>query len=199
MGPGQDIWFPVSEILIHRHWSILLTATKSGVLQDMGHTSVIRRVSFKPDGEDIILVIPRDMEILCSSLVVLQMKSCKLQLRDMLRAFQCKAMNIFAWLGILVEVCHRGKTSSDQGLMDTLAVLPSRTLNVRLQEPPRRHWQHSRLLVVAQVARQNPCTAHRQLLVSSRSWQWTIPEAFVLMLIHNHSGKQILYKLPPQQ
>ena len=93
-------------------------------------------------------------------------------------------MNIFAWPGILVEVCHRGKTSSDQGLMDTLVELPSRTLNVRLQEPPRRHSQHSRLLVVVQVARQNPCTAHRQLLVSSRSWQWTIPEAFVLMLYY---------------
>ena len=154
MGPGQDIWFSVSEMLFHRHWSILLTPTKGGVLQDMGHTCVIRRVGFKPDGEDIILVIPRDMEIFCSCFVMLQMKSCKLQLRDMLRAFQCKAMNIFAWLGILVEVCHRGKTSSDQGLMDTLAELPSRISSVRLQDPPRRHSQHSHLRVVAQVARQ---------------------------------------------
>lgn len=132
MGLGQDIWFPVSEMLIHHHWGILLTPAKGGVLQDMGHTGVIRRVGFKPDGEDVVLVIPRDMEILCSSPVMLQVKSCKLQLGDMLRAFQCKAMNIFAWPGILIEVCHRSKTSSDQGLMDTLAELPSRISNVRL-------------------------------------------------------------------
>ena len=87
MGPGQDIWYPVSEMQVHRFWGILLTPTKGGVLQDMGHTSIIRRVGFKPNGEDIILVIPRDMEILCSSLIMLQVKSYKLQLRDMLRAF----------------------------------------------------------------------------------------------------------------
>ena len=87
MGPGPGIWSPISGMLVRRHWSILLTPTKGGVLQDMGHTSIIRRVGFKPDGEDIILVIPRDMEIFCSSLVMLQVKSRKLQLRDMLRAF----------------------------------------------------------------------------------------------------------------
>lgn len=158
----------------HCHWSILLTPTKGGVLQDMGHTSVIWRVCFKPDGEDIVLVIPSNMEILCSSPVMLQVKSCKLQLWHMLRTFQCKAMNIFAWPGILVEVCHRGKTSSVQGLMDTLANLPSRVSTVRLQDPPRRHSQHiknSLLLIVAHVARQILYTAQRQLLVSSRSWQ----------------------------
>ena len=146
MDPGQDIWFPVSEMLVHRHWSILLTPTKGGVLQDMGNTSVIRRVCFIPDREDIILVIPSNMEILCSSPVMLQVKSCKLQLRDMLRTFQRKAMNILAWPGILVEVCHRGKTSSVQGLMDTLANLPSRISTVRLQDPPRRHSQHIKVV-----------------------------------------------------
>ena len=146
MGPGQDICFPVSEMLIHRHWSILLAPTKRGVLQDMGHTSVIRRVCFIPDGEDIILVIPCNMEILCSSLVMFQMKSCKLQLRDMLRTFQRKAMNIPAWPGILIEVCHRGKTSTVQGLMDTLANLPSRITTVRLQDPPQRHSQHIKVV-----------------------------------------------------
>ena len=146
MGPGQDIWFSVSEMLVHRHRSILLTPTKRGVLQDMRHTSVIRRVCFKPDGEDIILVIPSNMEILCSSPVMLQVKSCKLQLPDMLRAFQRKAMNIFAWPGILIEVCHRCKTSSVQGLMDTFANLPSRISTVRLQDPPRRHSQHIKVV-----------------------------------------------------
>ena len=183
MGPGQGIWFPISEMLTHRHWSILLTPTKGGVFQDMWHTSIIRRVGFKPDGEDIILVIPRDMEIFCSSLVMLQVESCKLQLWDMLRAFQCKPMNIFAWRGILLEVCHRSETSSDQGPMDTTAELPSCRSNTRLQDSSQRHSQHSHLRLWC-MSRDNLIYGSSALLVSTSSWQWTVPEAFMLTLRH---------------
>ena len=50
---------------------VLLAPTKSGVLQNVGHTSVIWWVRLEPNGEDIVLVVPRNMKVLCPSLIML--------------------------------------------------------------------------------------------------------------------------------
>ena len=45
----------------------------------MGQSCAIRRIRFEADGEDIVLVIPCDVKVLRACLVMLQVKSCKLQ------------------------------------------------------------------------------------------------------------------------
>ena len=57
---------------------VFFTATQSGMLQYMRHAGVIGRVGLEANGEDIIPVIPRNVQIVCSSLVMTQVESCEL-------------------------------------------------------------------------------------------------------------------------
>ncbi len=72
----------------------------------MRHTSVIRRISLEPNGEDIILVVPCYMQVLCPSLLMLQMNCCQLQLRHMFRTLQRETKYVLSWLWVLVDVCY---------------------------------------------------------------------------------------------
>ena len=63
---------------------ILLTATQSGVLQDMRDTGVVWGVRLEADREDIVAVVTGNVQMLCSGLVVLQVQSSQFQLWDML-------------------------------------------------------------------------------------------------------------------
>ena len=78
----------------------------------MGHPSVIWWIRLETDGKDIVLVVSRNMHILGASLVMLKVKSCKLQLRDMLGALQGEAMKLFTRFGVLGQVCYRGVSPS---------------------------------------------------------------------------------------
>lgn len=78
------------------------------MLQYMGHASVIWRIRLKPDREDIVLVVSCNVQILSSSSVMLKLKSCKLQLWDMLRPLESEAMKLITGFGILIQVCYSG-------------------------------------------------------------------------------------------
>lgn len=42
------------------------------MLQDMGHTSIVWRVRLEANGEDIVAIIPRNMQIIRTSLIMLK-------------------------------------------------------------------------------------------------------------------------------
>ena len=62
------------------------------MFQYVRHPGIVGWVCLKPDGEDIILVIPRNVKILSTSLFMLEMESRKLKLGDMLSPLKGKAM-----------------------------------------------------------------------------------------------------------
>lgn len=62
------------------------------MFQNVRYPSIIGRVCLKPDGEDIVLVVPRNVKILSTSLFMLEMESRKLKLWDMLSPLEGKAM-----------------------------------------------------------------------------------------------------------
>lgn len=63
-----------------KYWSpdIPLTPAERGVLEYVRNTSVIWWVSLEADGEDIVLVVSGDVQILRSSLLMLELEGCKL-------------------------------------------------------------------------------------------------------------------------
>lgn len=85
------------------------------MLQNVRNTSIIGWISLESDGEDIVLVVSCDMEMLCASLVMLEKQSCKLQLRNMLGAFQREAVELLSWLGIVAQA-REGSISSGRRL-----------------------------------------------------------------------------------
>lgn len=62
------------------------------MFQYVRHPSIIGWVGLKSDGEDIVLVVPRDVKILSASLFVLEMESRKLKFWDMLSPLEGEAM-----------------------------------------------------------------------------------------------------------
>jgi hypothetical protein len=76
------------------------------MLEDMRHPGVVRRICLESDREDIVLVFACNMQIVCASLVVLQVQSCQLEFGDMLRAEEREAVNLLSRLRILGKLCH---------------------------------------------------------------------------------------------
>ena len=64
------------------------------MLQDMGHPGVVWRIGLEPNREYIVLVISRNVHILGTSLIMLQMQRCQLELRYVLSAFEGEAMEL---------------------------------------------------------------------------------------------------------
>lgn len=62
------------------------------MLEYVGYTGIIRRVSLEADGKDIILVIPGDMKIFSSGFVVVEVKCRELEFRYMLCTLQGEAV-----------------------------------------------------------------------------------------------------------
>jgi hypothetical protein len=56
------------------------------MLQDMRNSSVIRRIRLEPDGEDIVGVVARNVEVVGASLIMLELESSEFQLRNLLNA-----------------------------------------------------------------------------------------------------------------
>lgn len=97
-------------------WCSLLTATQSGVLQDMWHAGVIRRVGLEADGEDIIAVITGNVKMFGTSLVVLQVQGRQLKLGHMLGAQQGEAVKLLACSGIVRKLRHDSLRPVDSGM-----------------------------------------------------------------------------------
>lgn len=81
---------------------VLLASTQGGMLQDMRHTSVVGWIRLEGNGENIVLVVSVDVEILGTSPVVLKLISSQLQLRHMFLTLQCEAMQRLAQPDLMV-------------------------------------------------------------------------------------------------
>ena len=62
------------------------------MFQDMRNPRRIWRVRLEPNGEDIVLVISRKMEILGAGLIMLEFKGCELEQWNMLLSFEGESM-----------------------------------------------------------------------------------------------------------
>jgi len=58
----------------------------------MGQSCAIRRIRFEADGEHIVLVVPCDVKVFRTCLVMLQVKSCKLQFWYIFGSLHCETM-----------------------------------------------------------------------------------------------------------
>lgn len=86
------------------------------MLQDMGHTGIVGRVCLETDREDIVAIVSGDVQMLGAGLVVLQVQRRQLELRDMLRPQQRKAVELLAGLWELGELGD----SSSGGILDSI-------------------------------------------------------------------------------
>jgi len=84
------------------------------MLEDMRHSSVVRRVRLEADGEDIVRIVSRDMEIFCPCLVVLQLERRQLQFGDLLHALESEAVELLADAGEARQI-RDGSISSAPG------------------------------------------------------------------------------------
>jgi hypothetical protein len=64
------------------------------MLEDVRHASVIRGVSLETNGEDVVRIFSRNVEVLGSRLVMLELERCQLQLGDLLHALEREAMEL---------------------------------------------------------------------------------------------------------
>jgi len=92
------------------------------MLQYVRNTSVIGRVGLEPDGEDVVLVVSCDMEMLRASLIMLEQQRCKLQFRNMLGALQGEAVQLLSGLGVVAQA-RGGSISSRRCRWPTLGIL----------------------------------------------------------------------------
>lgn len=76
------------------------------MLQDVGDAGVIGRVRLEADGEDIVGVVARNMQIVGAGLVVLQLQCRQFQLRNVLCSDECESMELGARLRIQGEIRH---------------------------------------------------------------------------------------------
>jgi hypothetical protein len=65
----------------------------------MRHACVVGRVGLEADGEDIVGIVARNMEVLCASLFMLEVQRRQLQLRDLLDALDSEAVELLSRLG----------------------------------------------------------------------------------------------------
>jgi hypothetical protein len=67
----------------------------------MGHTCGIRGICLEPNAEDIILVVPGDMKVVCVRLVMAQSYCCHVQFRDIFLLLNGKPMKLVSdlWKG----------------------------------------------------------------------------------------------------
>ena len=74
------------------------------MLENVGYTRVIWRISLETNGEDIVFVISCDVQVLRPSLVMLQMECCELKLWDFLDTHQCEATVIPSRLKVIISL-----------------------------------------------------------------------------------------------
>lgn len=67
------------------------------MLQDMRHSCVVVWISLEPNCEDIVLVLPGNVNVVRSGPVVLQLNSGELHLRKMPRPLHRESMDFIAW------------------------------------------------------------------------------------------------------
>ena len=85
------------------------------MLQNMRDASVVGRVRLEANGKDIVLVVPRNVQVLGACFLMLQMKGCKLKFRYMLSTLQGKAMDLLPRFEIVARVSDRSKPSTPEG------------------------------------------------------------------------------------
>ena len=76
--------------------SLPVTTAERGVFQYVWDAGIIWRVSLEANAENIVLVVSCNMEIFCASLVVLQMNSCKLELRNVFGTLQSESVQMIS-------------------------------------------------------------------------------------------------------
>lgn len=69
------------------------------MLQNVRHSGVIWWIGLESNGEDIIRVVPRNMDIVGAGLVVLELQRGQLELRNLLDALESEAMELLPRFG----------------------------------------------------------------------------------------------------
>jgi len=77
----------------------LFAATQGGMLEDVWHPRGVGRVGLEADGEDIVGVVPGNVNVFGARLVVLQLEGRQLQLGHLLYAAEGEAMELLAHSG----------------------------------------------------------------------------------------------------
>lgn len=82
------------------------------MLEDVRHSRVVRRVGLEANGEAVVRIVARNVQVLGAGLVVLQVQGRQFQLRHLLDALEGEAMQLLAGLGEVGDIGHGGITSS---------------------------------------------------------------------------------------
>lgn len=64
----------------------------------MRYASGVWRIGLETNAKDVVLILPRYVQVVCASLVMLEMQRRELELRHMLCPLQGKAMQLAARL-----------------------------------------------------------------------------------------------------
>lgn len=76
------------------------------MLQDVGDAGVIGRVRLEANGEDIVGIVTRNVQVVGAGLVVLQLQCRQLQLWNVLCSDESESMELGARLRIQGEIRH---------------------------------------------------------------------------------------------
>lgn len=139
-GRGLSIGKPAVTIEVHS----LLTSAKRCMFEDVRHASVVGRIGLESDGEDIVRIVSRDVEVVCARLVMLELQCRQLQLGDLLDTLESKAMEPVSHFGEArrsgictcdCSICpagHARRTQTDGGEVPGVSQLaPSRAQHGR--------------------------------------------------------------------
>lgn len=91
---------------------LLLRSAERNMLEYMRHASGVRRIGFESYRKDVVVIVSRYMQIVCTCFVVLKVQRRQLQFRDMLRALKGEAMKLRSRLREIGEVSNRGVVPS---------------------------------------------------------------------------------------
>lgn len=90
------------------------------MLQNVRDAGVVGRIGLEADGEDIVAVVPRNVQVLGSGPVMLQVQGRQLELGNMLRAQESKAMQLFSRLWEIGELGNSSSGSVSGGVSQHL-------------------------------------------------------------------------------
>lgn len=99
----------------------------------MRGSCVIRGIGLEPYREDIVLVFPCNMNVVCSSFFMLKLHSGQLQFGDVLGALNCETMKLVTRFRQSTDVCDEGSKWPSANEVD--GIRPDETLPSEEQTP----------------------------------------------------------------
>lgn len=81
------------------------------MLEDVGDARVVWGIGLEADGEDIVAVVARNVQVFGARLVVPQVQCRQLELWDVLRPEESEAVKLLAGLGVLREIGHGSRSA----------------------------------------------------------------------------------------